>query len=101
MPKFGVSVPHSLTQQEARSRLERFAEMLHDKFQDKVSDLQQSWEADTLQFRFKTYGIPLEGGITVTDNELNLAGDLPFSAMMFRGKIESAIREQLERLVAT
>jgi hypothetical protein len=94
-------VPHSLTHEEARSRLERFAEMLQDKFQDKVSDLQQSWEADTLRFRFKTYGIPLEGGITVTDSELNLAGDLPFSAMMFRGKIESAIQEQLERLVAT
>jgi hypothetical protein len=101
MPKFGVSVPHTLSQQEARSRLERFVEVLQEKFQDKVSDLQQSWEADTLRFRFKTYGIPLDGGITVTDSELKLAGDLPFSAMMFKGKIESAIREQLERLVKT
>ena len=33
-------------------------------------------------------------------SELSCAGELPFSAMMFRGKIESAIREQLERLVA-
>ena len=101
MPKFGVRVPHTLTQQEARSRLERFAEMLQSKFKDQVSDLTQSWEGDTLRFRFKTYGIPLDGGITVTGEDLNLAGDLPFSAMMFRGKIESAIREQLERLVAS
>jgi len=97
MPKFGVRVPHSLTQQEARSRLERFIET----FGGQVSDLQQSWEGDTLNFRFKTYGIQLEGGIAVTENELNLTGDLPFSAMMFRGKIESGIREQLERLVAS
>ncbi|MCI0335244.1 MAG: polyhydroxyalkanoic acid system family protein [Planctomycetes bacterium] len=101
MPKFGVRVPHQLTQQEAHSRLERFAEVLQDKFKDQVRDLQQSWEGETLRFQFKTYGIPLDGGITVTDEELNLAGDLPFSAMMFRGKIESAIREQLERLVAS
>ena len=96
MPKFGVRVPHNLTQQEARSRLERFVEV----FEGQVSDLHQSWEGDTLRFRFKTYGIQLEGGIAVTENELDLNGDLPFSAMMFRGKIESGIREQLERLVA-
>ena len=101
MPKFGVRVPHNLTPQEARSRLERFAESLQQKFEDQVSDLQQSWEDDTLRFRFKTYGILLEGGIAVTDEELNLEGDLPFAAMMFRGKIESAIREQIERLVAS
>ena len=101
MPKFGVRVPHQLTPQEARARLERFVEVLQQKFENQVSDLQQEWEGDSLRFRFKTYGIPLEGGITVAENELNLAGDLPFSAMMFRGKIESAIREQLERLVAS
>jgi len=100
MPKFNVQVPHSLTQQEARSRLERFADMLQQKFQNQVSDLQQSWDGDTLRFHFKTYGIPLAGGITVSDQDLKVDGDLPFSAMMFRGKIESSIREELERLVA-
>ncbi len=100
MPKFGVRVPHTLSQQEARTRLERFVDILQQKFQNQVSDLQQSWEGETLRFRFKTYGIPLDGGITVANDELNLAGELPFAAMMFRGKIESAIREELERLVA-
>ena len=100
MPKFNVNVPHSLSQEEARSRLERFAEMLEKKFQNQVSELHQAWEDDTLNFRFKTYGIPLSGGITVGAGELSCAGELPFSAMMFRGKIESAIREELERLLA-
>jgi putative polyhydroxyalkanoate system protein len=100
MPKFSVQVPHQLTKDEAHARLERFVEMLEQKYADKVSDVQQSWEGDTLRFHFKTYGIPLDGGITVTDSELNLAGDLPFAAMMFKGKIESDIRNELERLVA-
>jgi putative polyhydroxyalkanoate system protein len=100
MPKFSVQVPHSLPQAEARTRLERFAESLQQKFQKQVSDLHQSWEDDTLRFRFKTFGIPLDGGITVSDTDLNVDGNLPFSAMMFRGKIESTIREELERLVA-
>jgi putative polyhydroxyalkanoate system protein len=96
MPKFGVRVPHQLSKEEARSRLDRFI----DSAGSHVSDLQQSWEGDTLRFSFKTYGIQLDGGITVKENELDLAGELPFSAMMFRGKIESGIREQLERLVS-
>src|SRR3954469_1324712 len=100
MPKFGVRVPHQLSKDDARSRLERFVEMIEAKYADRVSDLQQSWEGDTLKFHFKTYGIPLDGGITVADKELNVAGDIPFTAMMFKGKIESEIREQLEKIVA-
>jgi putative polyhydroxyalkanoate system protein len=100
MPKFGVRVPHTLTKDEARSRLERFIDVLTAKSGNQVSDLRQSWEGDTLKFHFKTYGIAIDGGITVAENELDLAGDLPFAAMMFKGKIESEIREQLEKIVA-
>ena len=100
MPKFGVRVPHTLTKDEARSRLERFVEMIEQKYADKVSELQQSWEGDSLRFHFKTYGISLDGNISVTDKELNMTGDLPFAAVMFKGKIESEIREGLERIVA-
>jgi putative polyhydroxyalkanoate system protein len=99
MPKFGVRIPHTLAKDEARSRLDRFIEMLTAKSGNQVSDLQQSWEGDTLKFHFKTYGITIDGGITVGDNELSLSGDIPFAAMMFKGKIESEIREQLERII--
>ena len=99
MPQFTVQVPHTLSQQEARERLNRFVDVLRQKFQDSVNDLQQDWEGDTLRFSFKTFGILLKGGITVGQRELDVKGDLPFTAMMFRGKIESSIREQLERLV--
>ncbi len=99
MPKFSVQVPHSLDKQEARQRLGRFADVIGEKFRDQVSELEQKWEGDTLQFRFKSFGIPLSGGITVTEKQLDLAGELPFSAMIFKGKIESSIREQLEKIV--
>jgi putative polyhydroxyalkanoate system protein len=101
MPKLNVEVPHTLSAQDARNRLDRFAEALGEKFKDKISDLEQHWDGDTLRFRFKTYGIPLEGGITVGDQRLELAGDLPFSAVMFKGKIESTIRDELAKLVAS
>lgn len=99
MPKFSVTVPHALPQEEAKERLNRFADILREKFKDSVGDLDQSWEGNALMFRFKTFGIPLSGKITVGEQNLVVDGDLPFTAMMFKGKIESSIREQLERLM--
>lgn len=99
MPKFNVTVPHTLTKQEATERLNQFVDILRNKFQDSVSDLEQTWDGDVLGFRFKTFGVPLSGRITIGDDNLVVDGDLPFTAMMFKGKIESAIREQLERLM--
>jgi len=99
MPKFNVTLSHPLSQQDAIDRLSRFADTLREKFQDKVSDLEQSWNGNVLNFGFKTYGIAIKGTITVTDKQVALVGELPFTAMMFKGKIESEIREQLTRLL--
>lgn len=99
MPKFSVTVPHTLSPQEATERLNRFADILREKFKDSVSDLQQQWDGNTLNFGFRTYGIQLKGKILVGERDLTVDGDLPFTAMMFKGKIESSIREQLERLM--
>ena len=99
MPKFNVTVPHAISRAEAVDRLSCFADILREKFKDSVSDLEQKWEGETLAFRFKTFGIGLSGKIAVAEKELVVDGDLPFTAMMFKGKIESAIREQLERLM--
>jgi hypothetical protein len=101
MPKFNVSVPHPLSQQDATEKLNRFVEVLEDKYKDKVSELSQSWDGNVLVFHFKTYGIPIDGRITVSDNNLAVDGDLPFTAIMFKGKIESSIREQLERVLGS
>jgi hypothetical protein len=99
VPKFNVTVPHSLSQEDAKAKLERFAESLEAKFKDKVSDLSQQWEGNCLSFAFKTFGIKISGKIDVNPNDLSVSGDIPITAMPFKGKIESDIREQLERLM--
>ncbi len=99
MPQFNVTVPHTMSKPDARAKLEKFSEFLQQKFQGQVKNVEESWDGDTLNFAFRTYGINLKGNIAVNDNDLKLTGEIPFSAMMFRGKIETAIREQLEHLV--
>jgi Putative polyhydroxyalkanoic acid system protein (PHA_gran_rgn) len=72
---------------------------LQNKFQDNVSDLDQSWNGDSLGFGFKTFGIKVTGTIEVADHRITVDGELPLTAMMFKGKIESEMRQQLERLL--
>jgi putative polyhydroxyalkanoate system protein len=100
VPKFTLDVPHSLGAGEAKSRLERFVEVMQAKFQDKVSDLSQTWAGNTLNFTFKSFGIKIGGAIDVRDDKLDVTGDIPFAAMMFKGKIESEIRQQLGQLMS-
>jgi hypothetical protein len=99
VPKFHFEIPHELTAAEAKSRLERFVESLTSKFQDKVSDLTQSWDGNKLAFGFKTFGIKITGDVTALDRQLDVNGEIPFAAMMFKGKIESDVKEQLGRLM--
>ena len=99
MPKFNFAIPHSLNSEDARDRLDRFIEGLEAKFADSAKDIERSWEGNSLAYSFKTYGIKIAGQMDVEEGKVNVIGDLPITAMMFKGKIESEIRKNLERLL--
>jgi len=92
-------IPHSQSREDARHRLERFTDGLKSKFQGQVSDLEESWNGDHLNFGFKTFGIRIAGDITINDSDLDVCCDLPLTAMMFKGKIQSEVQQQLGRLM--
>jgi putative polyhydroxyalkanoic acid system protein len=99
MPKFHLTVPHPLSQQDATQKLTKFVDLLRSRYQDKLSGLEESWDANILSFGFTTFGIQVAGKITVNDHSLDVDGDLPFAAMMFKSKIESTIRDELTKLM--
>jgi hypothetical protein len=94
-----VEVPHQLTADEVRSRLERKAEFLQSQFGDKVKDMTQAWVGNILNFGFKTMGMRFDGSVGVEDQRVVVNGDIPFAAVMFKGKIENEIRQQLEKIL--
>ncbi|MCA9231300.1 MAG: polyhydroxyalkanoic acid system family protein [Planctomycetales bacterium] len=100
MPKLNFEVPHPLSVEDAKSKLQRFVEALQSRFQGQISELEQTWEGNDLVFGFKTFGIKIAGTIGVQEGKLLVDVELPFSAMMFKGKIESEIRGQLEKQMA-
>jgi putative polyhydroxyalkanoate system protein len=100
MPKLALTLPHSLGKNEATSRLTTLFETVKSKYQGQFSDLEESWEGDRLQFGFKTYGVRIEGAVTVDEERVKLESQIPFAAVMFKGKIESAVRNELTQLLA-
>ena len=100
MPKFSMSVPHNLPQQEATERLKRLLEFVKDAYKDKFKDLQETWGDNSLSSSFKTMGFTIKGKVDVESNQVKIDSDLPFAAMMFKGQIEKTLREQLTKTLA-
>ena len=100
MPGFDIEVPHQLGQQEAASRLKGFFQKVREKYQSQVTDLEETWNDNILDFSFKTYGFAIKGTGTVEAENVQFKGELPFAAVAFRGKIEQSIREELAKELA-
>lgn len=99
MPQFTVTVPHQASQQEATERVRTLVDRIVQSQGGQVEVFEQTWTDNILRFGFKTFGIRLTGTMTVGPQDVRVVGDLPFAAMLFKGKIESGIEEQLQRML--
>ena len=99
MPSIKMDVPHQLGQEEASNRLKGLLEKVRDRYGNQVSNLNESWDNNTLTFSFKTYGFDINGNVAVESDKVELEGGLPFAAVAFKGKIEQTIREELEKVL--
>ncbi|HIQ23333.1 MAG TPA: hypothetical protein EYH34_19085 [Planctomycetes bacterium] len=100
MPEIAVAVPHQLDQAEATRRLQHGAGVLKNTFSGHFSDLEENWDGDAVQFAFKTFGMNVQGKVTSEPSQVTVNLTLPLVAMMFKGKIEEQIREQLGKILA-
>jgi hypothetical protein len=100
MPSLTITTPHALGTEEATARLKTFFQKLKERHSDKMSNMQEQWQDNRLEYGFSTYGFNIKGDVVVEANEVKVNGALPFAAMMFKGKIEQTVREELEKLLA-
>lgn len=100
MPKFSITQPHQLDRSTAIERVHKLLTRIREKYSEQVKDVHEQWNGDDLAFGFRTYGMNFKGKVVIQEDRVDVEGDLPFSAMMFKGKIESAIQRELEKLLA-
>ena len=99
MPKISLAVAHDLGREEALRKLQSESDMLKRTFGDSVSDLQENWNESELDFSLVAYGMTVSGDVMVDAAEVVTNIKLPMAALMFKGTIESRIRERLEKLL--
>lgn len=99
MPKLSVSVPHALGQAEAARRLGGFMDAIKSRYADQIKITEQNFGETSGTFAFKTMGMSVAGNVDIGDEQVTVNCDLPFAAMMFKGKIEKEMRDSLAKVL--
>ena len=100
MPRVTMEAPHELGQEEAARRLKKRFNVARGLYGSQVSDLTEQWDDHTLTFGFKTMGMKVAGTVEVQDAQVRLNANLPLAAAMFKGMIETRIRQELGDLLS-
>ena len=100
MPKLSMNISHSLSQDEAIKRIKNLLNDVKTQYADKIGDLHEEWNGSTEKFNFSAMGFPLSGTLIVNTSHVEIPGNLPFTAIFFKKKIESTIKDRAEKLLA-
>lgn len=100
MPGFNTEVKHQLGKDAAIEKLKGFLEQVKERYPKEISQVEGAWEDNILSYEFTTFGIKVDGTLTVEEELVRMEGNLPFAAMMFKGKISDSIKIALEKAIA-
>lgn len=99
MPSVSVQVAHQLGQAGARAALDNFMTANQEEVNQKISDLQQTWNGNVLDYSFKTMGMKISGTLDVQPDSVKVVTQLPLAAMLFKGMVEAQMRDNLTKLL--
>ena len=99
MPSICIAVPHNLTQQEAKNRIQNFASQSRGHFGGVVSDVKEDWTDNTGSFSFRAMGFPVSGKLHVEAANVRVEIDLPLAALPFKSKIETEMASRAKALL--
>jgi hypothetical protein len=100
MPKINLSIPHGLSQTEASARIKSLLNDVKTQHADKFTNLQETWTDHAGKFSCSVMGLPVTGILTISPSHVEITGELPLAAMLFKGKLESMIKEHAATLLA-
>ena len=100
MRSFNLDITHKLSQHEALSRIKNLFTILRLEQKDKISEVKESWQNETVTFQFAAMGFTVSGILTVHPLNIELNAKVPFAVFLFRNKIKKVIREKAMELFA-
>lgn len=100
MSSLNISVSHDLTIEEASKRIKGLLTQMKREYGDSIKDLSEDWRGNSCWFSFSVMGSSITGTLDILSYEVQIKGDLPFAASLFKGKIEDTIRERATNLLS-
>lgn len=100
MPKFSVSVTHSVERTEAIGKLRTFMEEARKDSPVELSDVKEEWQEDgNLEFAFSAMGFRVDGQMITETEQITISGNLPFAALPFRGALETQLASKIREAI--
>lgn len=95
-----VEIPHNLGREEVRRRLADNSHRIGDNIPGGMAEVQTSWPSeDRMEMSITAMGQVLKGHVDVEDNKVVFAMILPPALGFIKPMVESAIRDQGERML--
>jgi hypothetical protein len=94
-----LSLPHDLTQAEARARIEKGVADLRKTFGSRVSEVEERWTENHLDFHVRAAGQEITGRLDVLPQQVNLAVDLPWMLGLLAGKFTQEVEQRGRKLL--
>ena len=102
MKPLEVRVPHGLTPDEVRRRLDDAVVRARTEYADTVGPIDAAWENDNLlRIQLAVMGMKFDGSVEILIEELLIQLELPGMAQLFAGKIRTGIEERLGGLLGS
>ena len=94
-----LSVPHQLSKDDARTRIQNTLAGLKSQHAAKLAQVQETWTGDHMEFRLAVMGQSVTGRVDVRDKAVDLALDLPLFLAMFAEKIRGDVQREGTKLL--
>lgn len=101
MKDLEVRLPHTLSIEEVRLRIDRALEVARDQYGTTVGPIEASWAGEVLSVQFTAMGMGFTGRAENLPQELLIRVQLPGMASLFAGRIRQGIEERLGGLIAS
>jgi hypothetical protein len=99
MPKINLTVPHHLSQDEAKKRIASLIADSRTHFAGQLSNVAESWNGYADAFSFDALGFSVRGSLDVQPTQVLIELNLPFAAYPLKGRIETEILTRARELL--
>jgi hypothetical protein len=98
--EFKVTVSHSLSQEEALSRVKSLLQDLRKIYATQITDVQEEWKGGICDFSLKMFVFRIQGSVDVTSQAVEVRGRMPFGTAKYEDRVKTLITNRVKGLLA-